>query len=277
MNKIINYTIKKLDNHQKKVKKAVIKLKYLKYQNEFGEQDDDIYIVTYPKSGTTLMQMILYQLTTDGNMDFEHIYDVPPWIKNDSLLGIPPRKLKSPRLIKSHDLYKEFPATTKEKFIYIHRDGKDCAVSNWYQEINYRTTDLEFEKYILKFLNKQYNWFTFTMDWFENKRNLPILYLHYEDLINKFEYSINKVVNFLQLSSENIDMKRVYNRTRIEFMKKYETKFGDKPSKADKIYTEFIRKGKTGEGKKKFPENFSKAFDIAYKKNILPIENKISF
>ena len=72
-------------------------------------------------------------------------------------------------------------------------------------------------------------------------------------------------------------MKRVYNRTRIEFMKKYETKFGDKPSKADKIYTEFIRKGKVGEWKKNFPENFSKAFDKAYQKNISPIENKISF
>jgi len=37
----------------------------------FVPRNDDIFIVTYPRSGTTWLQQILYQLTTDGNMDFE--------------------------------------------------------------------------------------------------------------------------------------------------------------------------------------------------------------
>ena len=56
-------------------------LNYLMYQMRFGEREDDIYIVSYPKSGTTRMQMLLYQLTTDGNMDFDHIDDISPWLK----------------------------------------------------------------------------------------------------------------------------------------------------------------------------------------------------
>lgn len=43
----------------------------------FETLPDDIYISTYPKSGTTLMQMIVYQLTTDGRMDFLHINKAP--------------------------------------------------------------------------------------------------------------------------------------------------------------------------------------------------------
>jgi hypothetical protein len=45
---------------------------------DFVPRPDDIFIVTYPRSGTTWMQMILYQLTTDGDMTFAHIEQVCP-------------------------------------------------------------------------------------------------------------------------------------------------------------------------------------------------------
>jgi hypothetical protein len=277
MKKIIDYIVQKLDRHQKRVHRAVLKLKFLSYQIEFGERDSDIYIVTYPKSGTTLMQMLLYQLTTDGNMDFDHIYDVSPWIKNDSFLGNKPKDLPSPRLIKSHDKYRDFPADIKGKFIFVHREGKDCAVSNWHQEINYRTTTLNFDEYLLEFINKDYNWFVYTMDWMENKNNLPILYLRYEDLINDFNTCLSKIIKFLELDKSQVDVNRVYERTRIEFMKAHESKFGNKETKADKVYNEFIRKGKAGEGAERFPEKFAKAFDKAYLEYITPLEKNIKF
>ena len=103
----------------------------------FGERKDDIYISTYPKSGTTVMQMILYHLTTDGSMDFNHIYDVSPWIRNASFRSQKPPNLPSPRLIKTHDHYKDFDKNTKGRFIYVYRNGMDVAVSHFHQETNY--------------------------------------------------------------------------------------------------------------------------------------------
>jgi len=48
---------------------------------DYVPRPDDIFIVTYPRSGTTWMQMILYQLTTDGSMDFPHIAEYCPWFE----------------------------------------------------------------------------------------------------------------------------------------------------------------------------------------------------
>jgi len=104
------------------------KFKFEQFKIIFGEREDDIYISTYPKSGTTLMQMILYHLTTDGKMDFKHIYEVSPWIHNASFIGQKPPDLTSPRIIKTHDNYKEFGKKTKGRFIYIYRNGMDVAI-----------------------------------------------------------------------------------------------------------------------------------------------------
>ena len=70
--------------------KRADRLRFEQYKLEFGERDDDIYITTYPKSGTTVMQVILYQLTTKGDMGFKHIYDVSPWIEMHHLKTLPP-------------------------------------------------------------------------------------------------------------------------------------------------------------------------------------------
>ena len=43
--------------------------------DDFGYDKTDIYIVTYPRSGTTLLQMMLYQITTDGEYNFDHLGD----------------------------------------------------------------------------------------------------------------------------------------------------------------------------------------------------------
>ena len=47
--------------------------KLKKTMREYGERDSDIHIVSHAKSGTTLTQMLLYQITTNGNVDFDHI------------------------------------------------------------------------------------------------------------------------------------------------------------------------------------------------------------
>lgn len=272
VDKLVRFSIRKLDTRMERTRRALENLRWLDYKFKFGERDDDIYVATYPKSGTTLMQMLLYQLTTDGNMDFNHIYDVSPWIRNAALNGIPPLELPSPRIIKTHDPYSIVPATTKGRFIFVTRNPQDCIVSNWYQEINYRTTDLSLADYAERKLNEQPNWFEFTRDWLTNSKHLPMLCLRYEDLLSDYAGCVAKISGFLKTDFSPETISRAYERTRFDYMKQHEDKFGNRPEQAERIYNQFIRQGKTGEGMRLLPAHTAAKYQSLYESTVKLLE-----
>ena len=71
--RFLKYLLQLLQNIHTNSEAGVIKLRQQLYFLDFVERDSDIFIVTYLKSGTTWMQVILYNMLTEGNMDFEHI------------------------------------------------------------------------------------------------------------------------------------------------------------------------------------------------------------
>ncbi|HYR11442.1 MAG TPA: sulfotransferase domain-containing protein, partial [Longimicrobium sp.] len=108
------------------------------YGTEYDGSPDDIFIVTYPKSGTTWLQMIVYQLTTDGAMDFAHIDEVSPHLEETMI----PRRRKisdlraTPCVVKSHLPYHQVPKGPG-RYIYCVRNGLDVAVSYHYHARKY--------------------------------------------------------------------------------------------------------------------------------------------
>lgn len=259
-----------------RIKRFADNLHFEQYKLKFGERDSDIYIVTYPKSGTTLLQMILYQLTTKGGADFDHIYDVSPWIRNHSFLKKEPQEFPSPRIIKSHDYYHQFEKNKKGRFIFVYRDGMDVAVSLYHQNKNYNKTDLDFDKYLDKFLKPvKKSWFIYVKEWIENKHNFPVLYLRYEDLINDKRAQIERIIDFCELDVDESIIDRAMHFSSFEFMKAQEEKFGLQPKEKTVVYNQFIRKGKQGEGKAKLSESQQKEFSKHYSKIVKPLEEKV--
>ncbi len=272
--RIIRFFYKFFTNFSRRLNKAAIELNYLLYQMQFGEREDDIYVVTFPKSGTTKMQMILYQMTTDGSMDFRHIDDVAPWLKNDAFERRGVKKLKSPRIIKSHDAYFNFDKETKGRFIYVFRDGKDVAVSKYHQDKNYLNENLKFGDFMKDFFKeKKYNYFVFNKLWFENKNNLPILYISYEEMKSNMDGVVEKIIKFCKFSEDKVNRQRVKERSSFDFMKKYQEKFGVVPPEK-KVYNEFIRKGKSGGWKEYFTEQHKAEFDKQFQKYLAPVFKK---
>src|SRR5689334_3575770 len=47
----------------------------------FEPRPSDIYVASFPKSGTTWVQMICYQLVSGGDMSFRHLSLVSPWLE----------------------------------------------------------------------------------------------------------------------------------------------------------------------------------------------------
>ena len=220
-----------------KLAKWAERLDFEQYKMQFGERDSDIYIVTYPKSGTTVMQMILYQLTTNGSMNFNHIYEVSPWIRNASFLKQKPvTDLPSPRIIKSHDSYSVFGKETKGKFIYVYRNGMDVAVSLYHQNKNYNNSKLDFDKFLNTGFLKKKPWIKHAKAWLANKKKLPVLYIRYEDLIENKASEIDRIIEFCGLEVSEEAKQRAIKRSSFEFMKRHEDKFGEQPKESKKVF-----------------------------------------
>jgi hypothetical protein len=95
-------------------------------------------------------------------------------------------------------------------------------------------------------------WFDYNIAWIENKDRLEILYLNYEDLVNEKGKVISILSKFINIEIDEVTMERVLQRTSFDFMKKHESKFGEQPD--HKVYNNFIRAGRVGDGKSKFTE-----------------------
>ncbi|MCE7989317.1 MAG: sulfotransferase domain-containing protein [Caldilinea sp. CFX5] len=237
--------------------------RYRHLRTVYGERDSDIYISTYTRSGTTWMQLILYQLTTDGNMAFKQLFDVSPWLFYNALRGTEPVQRPEPRILKTHDDYDFYPANTKGRFIYVIRDGRDVLVSFYHHRVNAKgftgTFADHFHEFIygMKYNGLDYNWFEHVKAWVENKNKLPVMYVQYESLQKDFDNTIKRIARLCDIPITEAILTRTRDRTSFAFMKAYELKLGptsgmfkateDAPYKV-KNETQFIRQGKIGEG-----------------------------
>ncbi|RYD57662.1 MAG: sulfotransferase domain-containing protein [Sphingobacteriales bacterium] len=239
-----------LERSLSKLHELTIKTRMKKLMQEFGERDTDVYIVTFPKSGTTLMQMILYQLTTDGSMDFDHIYDVSPWCRLSAVSKCEMKSTGERRIIKTHDNYEMLKSIRSGKFICVLRDCAD-VVSSLHQHIkDYINPTADIGEL---WDRKVKDWLGYNMEWIKNEAGLPVLYINYEDIVQDKRAAILRIASFLGIEVDEARMERVTERSSIAFMKKHEEKFGEQPDHR-KVYNNFIRNGRVGEGKRSFTE-----------------------
>ena len=225
---------------------------HLRFQLTFPIHQDDIFIATYPKSGTTWMQMILYQLKTDGSMRFKHILQKSPFWDELVDKGMIPSLFSPPRIFKTHLSYKaavRYPC----KYIYIVRDYRDVAVSFYYHYVNLMHYREDFDHFFYKiFLKGGYadcNWFQHVHGWYRNPKKYNILYLKYEDMKKDLPGVVRQVAEFCGFPLDDAKFSRVVERSGFSFMKQHEEKFD--PSMELLLQRgmntgKFLRKGEVG-------------------------------
>src|SRR5262245_32980510 len=168
-----------------------VRLKYL----DFVPRPEDIFIVTYPRSGTTWLQMILYQLTSEGSMDIPHIAEYCPWFERSirSARGFETRP--SPRLFKRHLPYSQIPKGPCN-YIYVARDGKDVAVSYYHLYRRYNGYDGTFEQFFARFLRGKVefgSWFHHVRGWWAHRHDPNVLFLTYEELTRDLDGCVRRI------------------------------------------------------------------------------------
>lgn len=228
-------------------------------RSAFQPRPDDIYIVTHPKSGTTLLQMILHQLKRDGSsMDFPHINSVCPYFESELLRNAADlEKLDSPRCFKTHLLRKHVP--TLGRYIYVIRDIRDVVVSAYHHEVLVGNLDVGLEKFTEKFVRTRWfglpNWFEHLESWWPHRKDSNVLFLSYESLIADLEGTIRRIADFCQIPLREEDMPSILEACSLASMKRYQEKFDPRLQTTPRGNHGFIRSGQSGSGRALTPRH----------------------
>jgi hypothetical protein len=225
-------------------------------RSRFSPRVDDIYIATYPRSGTSLVQMMLYQLTTDGAVGFRHIDEVIPFLEHSLQNGHTLDGLPSPRILKTH-LPQRLVSGWPGRYIYICRDGRDVAVSYFHLYKTYVSPTLTFPDFFEKFLAGQLkygSWFQHVLGWEARREEPNFTLLHYEDLVQNLGRCLEQVTSFLGWTISAEQRTRVLDRCKFAFMRQHENRFAPAnsplgPGTSSSTPGRFIRQGRIGSWK----------------------------
>jgi hypothetical protein len=101
----------------------------------FRAQAGDVFVSTFPKTGTTLLQQVIHQLRTGGRIDFEEITEEVPWLEVGPSVGLDINlpQAASPRCFKSHQLLSALAHLEENgaKFVCAMRDPEKTLLSHF--------------------------------------------------------------------------------------------------------------------------------------------------
>lgn len=247
----------------------------------FPLRHDDLFIVTYPKSGTTWMQQIVKLLRNGGRGDEVPLDRSIPWLEMldcdlSKIIGYSPdmataSDVLSPRVFKSHFPYEFVPGglphASPAKYIYVMRNPKDVCVSSWHHS-NMTASERPWEEHFASFLSNEAwfgTWFDHVLGWWKHNDASNILFVKYERMISDPVSCITKVAKFLDIDNVTEDVVRtIAEKTSFDKMKKDASCNYSWLKGPDKIFSKegsFIRKGIVGSWKEQFSAEESKKFD----------------
>jgi hypothetical protein len=213
----------------------------------------DIFVVSYPKSGTTWMQMLLFQLTTDGDLDsIPHLLVYSPHVDEGGKLVEDPSVR---RIIKTHAPHKAWPKDVQGKHIVVLRNGLDVAQSYFHHYRNYLNFQGPFEAFFRLFVAGKVmygSWFDFLAGWMKERDNPNFLFVRFEDMKADFEGVVRKVADFLDIEVSDEAMARIRERCSLEYMREHEEKLAlgsQAVAQWRQHQGKFFRRGEVGEGK----------------------------
>lgn len=196
----------------------------------FVPRDDDVYVATYPRSGTTWMQFMLHLLTRGSGAEFRHINDVCPWFERSLAIGsLEPEqldRLPSPRIFKTHLPREWLPA--RGRFVGIVRDPADVALSYFRLYRSYLGFTGSLDDFLARFERGQVqygSWWTHVAGWRAQAEEPQVLLLRYEDLRADPLGELRRVARHCGLPEDPERLQAAVDGARLSRMKQLEARF----------------------------------------------------
>ncbi|PIK55626.1 sulfotransferase [Apostichopus japonicus] len=266
--------------------------KYLNDIRNFSVRSDDVYLISFPKSGTTWVQHIVSLIFDQSTYSSPtHLCRKTPFLEmpqsftEDKDNATPgnyeiAKDMPSPRFLKTQlpiSLLPEEFDQKRPKVIYVSRNPKDVAVSlynfcswspNWPQ---YRVWSDFLHDFCRGALPRGL-WFDSVLDWWQRRDDENVLFLKYEDLIKDTKGAVWRIAKFLErpLTEETVD--NIITHSTFNAMKKHKKVnpdyFKSPHERGQKQNRSFMRKGQVGDWRNYFTVAQNDAFDTLFQEKM---------
>jgi hypothetical protein len=218
----------------------------------------DVFVSTYPKSGTTWMLHLVYQLASKGDFSFAEFHNVNPFWEAMPDIHVSLDKALEPRVIKTHAPLSLLPQFLHggARAIYVVRDPRDTLVSFYHHSL--LTQHLQFEQTFDDFFRRCLSgqlyygsWFDHVVDALQYIHHPRVLFLSYEAMIKDLPAVLDTVMSFTQYEvPKDVLEDTIIPRLGFKFMQDHDALFDFTlryPSR--KKDARFFRKGQVGDHK----------------------------
>lgn len=237
-------------------------------KREMEVRDDDIFLVSYPKSGNTWMRFLVANLLyPEKQIDFRNIDSLIPGMNAATTRQL--RRLPRPRIIKTHlDFDPRF-----KNVIYVVRDPRDVAVSQYHFNRKRGTIpgDYPLDDFVVRFVENRL-WHP-NGSWADNVQSwiyTPIparrfLLVHYEALQCAPLTELARVAEFLGIKANAVALQHALEQSDAERLRKLETQQAERwnSTKDTRKDIPFVRAAKSGQWQ-----------DVLSESSVLLIEQK---
>jgi hypothetical protein len=248
----------------------------------FKPRPDDVIISPYGKCGTTWLQQTFHCLRTRGDMEFDDISRVVPWIELAGVLGLDldAPQCALPRGFKSHLPYDQIPKGGR--YVVSLRDPKDAAVSmyrfmeGWFFESGAISLS-DFTTARLASRGRGLDYWHHLLTWWEQRDNPAVLLFSYEQMSAEPEASIRRLATFCGIALDDELLKLTLQNSSLTFMLAHKNKFddlmmrevservGNLPPGSDSAK---VRAGRIGSHRAEMPDELAKALDAIWAETV---------
>jgi sulfotransferase family protein len=221
--------------------------KRIRKKNPFRNYEpgpQDVFVMTYAKSGTNWMMQIAHQLIYHGKGDYDHLHEVVPW-PDTAIMPLFMKRYAIPfedathwkqspeqkRVIKTHYNWDLLPHSKDARYIAVIRDPKDVFASNYVfvRDGVYGSAmpsvDTWFDLYLSPHFPLGGSWAVNAAGYWAERHRPNVMVESFKSMKRDLRGTVRRVADFLGIRASDALVDDVCRLSSFDYMKKNDHKY----------------------------------------------------